>query len=165
MSCKIMRTGGYDVGSCGQKRCSLVSVSRTATRETSSRFGSYTSGFGCTSVFGKVLKNIISSLYFSFCYPIFFYFFVPISHVAQGVLHAGSPAFPFLSNVRKSINNPAVHPPTIAVTVKYVLSLRAAVIARSTPPGIEDNLSNTISVDMQKKTQLLNGFMATLQIA
>jgi hypothetical protein len=127
-----------------------------ATRETSSRFGSYTSGFGCTPFSDKSSKNIISRLYFSStCY-----FFVPISHVAQGVDHTGSPAFPFLSNVRKSTNNPAVHPPTTAVTVKYVLSLRAAVIARSAPPGIADSLSNTISVAIQKEirtTQRVHG--------
>lgn len=46
------------------------------------------------------------------------YFFAPISHVAHGVLQAGRPAVPFFNSVRKSMINPAVHPPIMAVSAK-----------------------------------------------
>lgn len=46
------------------------------------------------------------------------YFFAPISQVAHGVLQAGRPAAPFFNSVRKSMINPAVHPPIIAVSAK-----------------------------------------------
>ena len=59
------------------------------------------------------------------------------SHEAHGVVHPGNPAPPDRSNVRYSTTSPAAHPPNIAVNVKYILSLAAAVMARSAPPGIE----------------------------
>ena len=65
------------------------------------------------------------------------YFLLPSSHVAHGVAHPGSPAPPDRSNVRNNTTSPAAHPPNIAVNVKYILSLAAAVIARSAPPGID----------------------------
>jgi hypothetical protein len=70
------------------------------------------------------------------------------------VLHPPRPAFPFFINVRNSTNSPAVHPPRIAVSVKYVLSLRAAVIARSAPPGIAVIL-HPIRLNRAHKCQLL----------
>lgn len=69
------------------------------------------------------------------------YLFAPSSHVAHGGVQLGRPPPPGRSSVRTSITSAAVHPPTIAVTVKYILSLAAAVIARSTPPGIAVILS------------------------
>ena len=99
-------------------------------------------------LFRKKTQNPQKIYYFPVYTFLFLYFFAPMSHVAQGVVQTGSPVFPFLTNVRRSINNPAVHPPTIAVTVKYVLILRAAVIARSAPPGIADMLCKHKSVSI-----------------
>ena len=68
------------------------------------------------------------------------YLLAPNNHVAHGGVHDGSPGPPGLINVRTSITNPAAHPPTIAVRVKYIRSLAAAVIARSAPPGMARSL-------------------------
>jgi hypothetical protein len=38
------------------------------------------------------------------------------------------------------MTNPALNPPNNAVSVKYILSLAAAVIALSAPPGIAELL-------------------------
>lgn len=62
------------------------------------------------------------------------------SHVA----HNGTPGPPGRIRVLSSITTPAAHPPTIAVTVKYVFSRAVALFARSTPPGIADNLCTVI---------------------
>jgi len=68
------------------------------------------------------------------------YLFTPSSHVAHGGLHPNNPGPPGRNNVRNSITSPAVHPPRIAVTIAYIRSLAAAVMARSAPPGIADIL-------------------------
>ena len=70
------------------------------------------------------------------------------SHAAHGVVHPGSPAPPDRSNVRYNTTSPAAHPPKIAVNVKYILSLAAAVIARSAPPGIELMLLRNMNTNM-----------------
>jgi hypothetical protein len=72
------------------------------------------------------------------------YRLLPTSHVAHGVVHEGSPGPPGRSSVRKSMSSPAVHPPNSAVTVTYILSFAAAVIARSAPPGIADHLNTQV---------------------
>jgi hypothetical protein len=93
------------------------------------------------------------------------YFLLPSSHVAQGVAHPGSPAPPGRSNVRNNTTSPAAHPPIIAVIVKYILSLAAAVIARSAPPGIEVMLSRNNQWRINWFKIITHGFMAMLQIA
>jgi hypothetical protein len=83
-------------------------------------------------------------------------YFLLSSHVAHGVVHPGSPAPPDRSNVRYNTTSPAAHPPNIAVNVKYILSLAAAVIARSAPPGIElmlfRNIKNTLVLKIKSLT-------------
>lgn len=104
------------------------------------RFGSDTSALGTIphSLFGPTL----SSSLFNFASTLSVYRLPPSSHVAQCGAHPASAPLPGRSSVRNSITSPAVQPPRMAVTVKYILSLAAAVIARSTPPGIADSLSD-----------------------
>lgn len=67
---------------------------------------------------------------------------LPRSHVAQCVDQAGKGP---RCNVLKIITKLALTPPTNAVTVKYIRSLAAAVMARSTPPGIAELLHMAVT--------------------
>lgn len=73
----------------------------------------------------------------------------------------GAPQPPSPSGVRTFRNNTtsaAVHPPKIAVSVKYILSLAAGVNARSAPPGIAELLNtHTSSETPAEKRGLLTG--------
>lgn len=61
--------------------------------------------------------------------------------------------------------SPAVHPPNNAVKVTYDLSLAAAVMARSAPPGIEECLFKTNQHTDTSNELKTHGFMAMLHIA
>ena len=112
------------------------------------RSGSYTSAVG-SNVYVHTL------IYCNAGYRL-----LPSSHVAHGVLHPGIPG---RSNVRNNITSPAAQPPSIAVTVKYIFSRAAAVIARSVPPGIEVIL---FWFRMRSFGNInTHGFIAILQIA
>lgn len=69
---------------------------------------------------------------------------LPISHVAQCVVQAGNVP-PGRKSVRYAITRLALIPPSRAVTVTYIRSLAAAVIARSTPPGIAELLQTALT--------------------
>src|ERR1700722_482688 len=89
---------------------------------------------------------------------------LPPSH-NPNIFHPGNTP-PGRNNVRYTINKPAVHPPNSAVSVKYILSLADAVIARSAPPGSEEDLGSTIEhLPDQRFLNDTHGFIAILQIA
>lgn len=78
------------------------------------------------------------------------------------------PQPPTPSGVRTFRNNTtsaAVHPPRIAVSVKYILSLAAGVNARSAPPGIAELLNYAPLIrNACRKTWPTYGFIAIRQI-
>lgn len=65
---------------------------------------------------------------------------MPKSHPAQPTVQFGSGVLPGRVNVRYNMNKPAVHPPSSAVSVKYIFNRAEDDSARSAPPGIAVNL-------------------------
>lgn len=102
-------------------------------------------------------SNVCEKIYYKSRFP-------PNSQVAQCVLQLGRPP-PGRASVRYNIRRAAVHPPSIAVSVKYILNLVDAVIARSAPPGIEECLV-LWSVGLERNTgERTHGFIAIPHIA
>lgn len=106
----------------------------------SSRFGSHRSSASSQSLHEACARspfdNILYQLRTLYRLP-------PINQFAHDVFHGPTPSGD--RKLRNKTNSAAVHPPRIAVSVKYIFSRAAGVIARSAPPGIAEWLHQNAS--------------------